>query len=180
MLKSGFIFLTDAHLTKLWRQIETERQFESVESTVTVTSVSALSLVGRQSAVCDQSRSVRWMSFKNSTICWYLLWVKTFKFSAKLSKSPVCFHRSSGFPSGLGLSRIWGGIWKERAIREWGCSIWALALSLGIPTLSRSMSELRKFPLRVEHYNIHVYVDLFGRESRVSGSCFLPKPPKPP
>ena len=42
--------------------------------------------------------------------------------------------RQSGFPGGLGLL-------KARGVREWGCSIRASALSLVIPTLSRSMLE---------------------------------------
>ena len=103
------------------------------------------------SAVCDQFRSVRWTPFKNSTIWWYLLWVKTFAFSAKLAmKSPICCWCISNIvaeqlPQWPRLESA--GNSEMRLLT----SIHASALSLGIPTLSRSMPESRKFRLDMEH-----------------------------
>ena len=50
---------------------------------------------------------------------------------------------------------------QQSGFREWGCSIRASALSLEIPTLSRSMPESRKFPLRADHIYIY-YIILYN------------------
>ena len=116
----------------------------------------------------------------------------TFEFSAKSAMKSliiillVRFHRWQRrllhtLQSTVVIS--WGGVLKARVIREWGCSIPASALSLGISTLIRSMPESHKFPLCAEHkhqshpvmYSVGVYTpDTFIQPiSKLSRSVLL-------